>query len=79
MNGEIMVEERLDRFCASTDWSMLFPEAKVYHIDSDISDYLPILMKCRPRCARSLAYKKQFRFENMWVLEPTCRETIMQA
>ena len=58
MNGEIMVEEHLDRFCASTDWSMLFPEAKVYHIDSDISDHLPLLMKCRPRCARSLAYKK---------------------
>ena len=31
-----MVEERLDRLCASTEWSLLFPDASMSHIDSDI-------------------------------------------
>ncbi|KAJ8430219.1 LOW QUALITY PROTEIN: hypothetical protein Cgig2_009397 [Carnegiea gigantea] len=43
-NGTV-VEERLDRFCADTDWSLSFPNAHVTHGDSDISDHLPILLK----------------------------------
>ena len=34
------IEERLDRFCASTEWSLLYPNASVLHIDSDILDHL---------------------------------------
>ncbi|KAJ8440216.1 hypothetical protein Cgig2_023981 [Carnegiea gigantea] len=47
--GAEVVEERLDRFCASTERSIQFPEARVQHIDSYISDHLPILLRCKPR------------------------------
>jgi len=49
-NG-VVVEEWLDRFYANTNWSLLFPDAQVSHIDFDLSDHLPILLKCKPRGA----------------------------
>ena len=42
------VEERLDRFYVSNDWSFLFFNAVVTHIDSNISDHLPIFLRCNP-------------------------------
>ncbi|KAJ8433591.1 hypothetical protein Cgig2_016521 [Carnegiea gigantea] len=40
--GERSMKEVLDQFCAQSEWSALFPAAKVFHIDSDFSDHLPI-------------------------------------
>jgi len=48
-DGTVVVEERLDRFFATVEWSLCFPEASVLHIDSDISYHLPILLKCYKR------------------------------
>ena len=42
----VVVEERHDRFCADTDWSLLFPTASITHVDFDMSFHLPILLKC---------------------------------
>ena len=47
--GEAVVEECLDRFCASTECSLHFPEAQVQHLDSDISYHLPIQLRSKPR------------------------------
>ena len=77
-NGTV-VEERLDRFCVDTDWSLLFPNATVDHIDSDISDHLPILLKCSPCPNNKKAKKQSFMFENMWLTEPTCKDVITAA
>ncbi|KAJ8430790.1 hypothetical protein Cgig2_003232 [Carnegiea gigantea] len=35
-------------FCADTDWTIIFPNACVTHVDFDMSDHIPILLKCRP-------------------------------
>jgi len=40
-----VVEEQLDRFCGSLEWSLLFPEAEVIHLDEHFSDHLSILLK----------------------------------
>ena len=47
--GEDVVEEHLDRFSATTEWFVPFSEAQVQHIDLDISDHLPILLRCKVR------------------------------
>ena len=39
------VEERLDRFCADSNYSSLFPYARFTHLDDDFSDHLPILLQ----------------------------------
>lgn len=76
-NG-IVVEERLDRFCANTEWALLFPNATVSNVDCELSDHLPILLECRPNRRRG-GSKRLFKFENMWVTNPACREVISRA
>ena len=78
-DGEVVVEERLDRFCATVEWSLCFPETSVLHIESDISDHLPILLKCYKRKSQFQKTRKRFHFDNMWELEPSCEEVIRKA
>ena len=40
--NSVVVEDKLDHFCVDSDWSSLFPDACISHIDSDILDHLPI-------------------------------------
>lgn len=75
----VVVEEHLDKLCASTKWSLLFQNTLVRYIDDDSLDHLPIMLKSNPLRARSQRYAKKFNFENMWVLDPFCRETIQNA
>ncbi|KAJ8449927.1 hypothetical protein Cgig2_029289 [Carnegiea gigantea] len=51
----------------------------VSHIDSDILDHLPILLKCHPRQDERSARKKRFMFENMWFTEPACKDVVAMA
>ncbi|KAJ8434560.1 hypothetical protein Cgig2_014391 [Carnegiea gigantea] len=70
-NGTV-VEERLDHFCVDTDWPLIFPNVQVNHVDSDISDHLPILLKCSPNTRDRSSRGKHFHFENMWHIDPSC-------
>ncbi|KAJ8452602.1 hypothetical protein Cgig2_004938 [Carnegiea gigantea] len=72
-NG-IVVEECLDRSCADMEWSLIFPGAIISHIDCDLSNHLPILLKCRPNAAGQKL--GQFHFKNMWLSEPFCLEVV---
>jgi len=51
------------------EWSLIFPEAEVVHIDNDISDHLSILLKCKPVRTNRGHRGDKFRFENMWGIE----------
>ncbi|KAJ8447618.1 hypothetical protein Cgig2_031672 [Carnegiea gigantea] len=75
----MVVEERLDRFYANTNWFLLFPNAQVFHIDFDLSDHMPVLLKCKARAATDCNRKRRFQFENMWLMEPSCGEVISSA
>ncbi|KAJ8420258.1 hypothetical protein Cgig2_000600 [Carnegiea gigantea] len=75
-NGTV-VEERLDHFCADTEWSLLFPNALVCHVDFDMSDHLPILLQCSPRINEKKDRQKRFMFEDMWFSDPSCKETLL--
>ena len=78
-NGRVVVEERLDRFCATTEWSLLFSEANVTHIDLDSSDHFPIFLRCCLTRGRGRHYPARFRFQNMWLSDPSCRDVIFDA
>ncbi|KAJ8421126.1 hypothetical protein Cgig2_023395 [Carnegiea gigantea] len=77
-NG-IVVEERLECFYADTEWSPMFLNATVSHVDFDISDHLPVLLKCVPHNTINGARQKRFMFENKWLTEPSGRDTICAA
>lgn len=73
------MEERLDRFCANTEWSLLFPDMQVTHVDSDYSDHLPILLNCCLNDRGTRCNRKKFRFENMWATSEDCKGVIERA
>ena len=74
-----ILEERLDLFCGSLEWSLLFPEAEVFHLDEHFSDHLPILLRVEKSASARRRATRRFRFENMWVHDKTCKDTIKEA
>ncbi|KAJ8433507.1 hypothetical protein Cgig2_018041 [Carnegiea gigantea] len=78
-HDNLLVEERLNRFCADTEWSLLYPRAHVTHIDSDLSEYLPILLKCTSSGDDPCWRTRRFHFENMWLTDPSCKDVISSA
>ena len=64
---------------SNMEWSLLFPSTIVLHIDSDVSDHLPILLKCSPPSNEKGPRKKRFMFENMWLTESSSAEVITPA
>ena len=77
-NG-VVVEERLDWFCADTKWSLLFPKASASHIDFELSDHFPFLLKCRPNVNKNGDRQKLFLFDNMWITDPSCTGVISSS
>jgi len=77
--GLTVVEERLDRFCGSLEWSLLFPEAEVIHLDEHFSDHLPILLKTQKNASARRRAARSFKFENMWVQDTSCKDIVKTA
>ena len=72
------VEERID-LCINTEWSLLFLEDKVTHLDFDMSNHLPILLRCQPVRSKRRGSSNIFRFENMWSSNPSYLDIIKHA
>jgi len=77
--GADIIEERLDRFCASLEWSVLFPDAEVLHLDESLSDHLPLLLKLKKPPVRRRQGGRRFMFENMWTQEEGCERVIQET
>lgn len=58
----------------------MFPWAEVIHINEDMSDHLPLLLKLNVQGRESRTRKKKrFHFENMWVEDEGCAEVVKEA
>jgi len=77
--GDEIIEERLDRFCASLEWSGLFPDAEVFHLDERLSDHLPLLLKLKKPLPRRGRRGRRFMFENMWTLDEECVNIVQES
>lgn len=42
-NGRAFIKERLDRFLANKEWLDIFEDASVDHLNSEVSNHVPIL------------------------------------
>ena len=65
-----------------TSHSMLFQsKSNELHLPQhmDMSDHLPIFLKCFPRMDRKGTRKKRFQFENMWITESSCNDVVQTA
>ena len=73
------IKERLDRAMATPGWMNLFPEAKLYHLSSSVSDHNPLVLHLVRKKNRNKKPKKTFRFESMWLRDQRCEELVKAA
>ena len=76
---EYMIWERLDRGVANYDWMSKFPAATVRHLHCYSFDHRPICLLLNPNNEAQRWNKKPFRFEEMWLADRGCGETVLQA
>ncbi|XP_019188304.1 PREDICTED: uncharacterized protein LOC109182610 [Ipomoea nil] len=67
---------RLDRALGNTEWSLLYPEAKVKHLPMVQSDHCPLLITTRiPQATTNTA---RFRYNLMWAAHPKFHSTVQE-
>ena len=76
---EYTIWERLDRGVANYDWMSKFPAATVRHLHCYSFDHRPICLLLNPNNEAQRWNKKPFRFEEMWLADRGCGETVLQA
>ncbi|XP_021732392.1 uncharacterized protein LOC110699204 [Chenopodium quinoa] len=72
------VQERLDRYLATSSWIRFYPCAYVEHLLKKQSDHTPILLRLEQQNKRKKK-KKGFKFEIAWMLDAYCEATIRSA
>ena len=68
------VWERLDRGLATREWMLKFAGTRVHHLPSFTSDHNPLWIVSRDLIFSNTT--KPFRFEEMWLAEKGCTDTI---
>ena len=71
-----LVLERLDRAIASNEWLSCFPGTKVQHLLTHSSDHKAILIKLD---GITLRLNRPFKFEQMWLREGGCSDTMVKV
>ena len=66
--------ERLDRSLANSEWLARFGGSKVHHLNCSTSDHSPLLIIPKP--VDFVIPSKPFRFEEMWLTDKGCAQTI---
>nr|XP_023925285.1 uncharacterized protein LOC112036686 [Quercus suber] len=66
--------ESLDRAVASNEWFIRFPGSHVHHVDSSTFDHK--LLWIEPSILEFHSKNKIFRFEEMWLANEGCGETV---
>lgn len=74
--GKDFICERLDRALANEGWCNYFPNSKVFHLTTSISDHSPILINTNEHSNRS---PRLFRYEIAWSLEASFRKIVEES
>lgn len=78
--NECNVQERLDRFCATEEWRLLFPFHKVEHVSRFGSDHHAIMLTFSVfKEDVPVRRSRLFRFEEAWCYEEGSEELLNQA
>ncbi|KAF9588988.1 hypothetical protein IFM89_017667 [Coptis chinensis] len=74
--GRNRVFKRIDRFLANAQWRVLHPNAKVFHKPNLESNHKILLLHLNSAQSK---LRSPFRFEVMWLSDPTCKSVIHNA
>ncbi|MCH93186.1 endonuclease/exonuclease/phosphatase family protein, partial [Trifolium medium] len=72
-----VIEERLDRAMANSQWLMSYPTVKLVNLITSHSDHSPILLQNSPMLQNGKTYS--FRFENSWLKEDDIAEVVEEG
>jgi exonuclease III len=72
-----VIEERLDRAMANSQWLMTYPGVKLVNLISSHSDHSPILLQNSLVISNGRTYS--FRFENSWLKEEDIDEVVQES
>lgn len=72
-----LILERIDRAWATPDWVHIFLETKVTHLTRTRSNHCPILVDTSPPVHNM--GPRPFRFEPMWLSNPSFKNVVLQA
>jgi hypothetical protein len=72
-----VIEERLDRAMANTEWLSLFPNVRLLNLLTSHSDHNPILLHSKP--VQRNCYQYSFKFENSWFKEEEIEEVVTRG
>nr|POE61701.1 hypothetical protein CFP56_51907 [Quercus suber] len=72
------IRARLDRVVATTEWSGIFPRARLYHRANSSSDHCILLLKLKQN-TRQTKGKKLFHFESVWLKHKQCGVVVQEA
>ena len=79
--GTGYVEERLDRFLCSKDWSKSFQNLPVSHLVNWVSDHCPIMLDIKER-SKEIKYKRisfpRDHYEDMWGSYEQCQNIVRE-
>lgn len=74
--GKDIIQERLDRGFANTNWKLLFPSTSISHLTALHSNHQPILINTNPP---TISRPKPFRFEDMWIRVSSIGSVVQEA
>lgn len=74
--GGAHISSRLDRVLANIEWTMMYPNAAVFHLPRFNSDHLPVLLKTD---AKKVRLRPNFRCENWWSFRPEFKNVCKEA
>ena len=74
-----LVQERLDRACATIEWRDKFAQVQVTHLEASYSDHSPILVTTHIWPHTTLRKKIPHRFEERWATHPDYENIIQVA
>jgi hypothetical protein len=72
-----VIEERLDRAMADSNWLLYFPNVQLTNLLASHSDHSPILLQTSPMVRNGKTYS--FRFENSWLKEEDINEVVEEG
>lgn len=80
-NDETHIKERLDRFCANSNWILSFPRYTNKHLLRYTSDHCPIMLEFyeASECINYNRHKKHQRFEQLWAQDQECKHIVHQT
>lgn len=74
--GAASIKERIDRVVASSNWRVIFNNARVIHLSDANSDHSPILLHLYLNHNRK---PRRFHFLDAWSRDLTCEQTIQNV